>query len=97
MTHSSIALTWTAPSSNGGNPITEYQISYIPSSGGLASNINTGSTRTSYTLFGLNPGTSYIIKASAISNAGIGTASSPISAATLGKCQNKFYPFNFPC
>ena len=76
ITSNSIALSWTAPSSNGGSSITDYLVSFTPS---------VGSASTSYTLFELNPGTTYTITVSAVNGVGTGYASSSITETTFGK------------
>jgi len=75
-TSSSVTLSWTAPR-NGGQPITDYKIEY--SSNGVTWMVfaDGTSTRTSATVSGLVPGTSYRFRISAISQAGTGTSSSP--------------------
>ena len=74
-----IALSWTAPSSDGGDSITGYRVEYTPS-GGSASFVNTGSSLTSYTVSGLSNGTSYTFRVAAITAVGTGPYSSASSS-----------------
>ncbi|MGZ4169790.1 MAG: N,N-dimethylformamidase beta subunit family domain-containing protein [Solirubrobacteraceae bacterium] len=77
----SVALTWTAPSSDGGSPITGYRVTpYVGSTAQPA--ISTGSTATSRTITGLANGTSYTFKVAAINAVGTGADSTPSSALT---------------
>ena len=75
-TSSSVTLSWTAPR-NGGQPITDYKIEY--SSNGVTWMVFADGTsaRTSATVSGLVPGTSYRFRISARSQAGTGTSSTP--------------------
>jgi len=75
-----VSLSWTAPTNNGGTPITQYSIGYSSSSSsGPFTSVNTGSTATTYTLTGLTNGTLYYIRVSAINAVGTGSASNLIS------------------
>ncbi len=77
----SVALSWAAPSSNGGSSITDYLIEYA--SGGAYSTFSDGtSTATSATVTGLTNGTAYTFRVSAINAAGTGTVSSVSSSVT---------------
>jgi hypothetical protein len=73
-----VALSWTAPSNNGGAAITGYRITYS------GTTINTGSTSTSYTVAGLNNGTAYSFTVAATNAVGTGPDSSSAVAAPAG-------------
>ena len=76
-----VQLTWTAPASNGGSPITGYRIT--PFIGANAQTPTTlSSTATSATVNGLNNGTAYTFTVAAINSAGAGAESAPSSAVT---------------
>lgn len=75
-----VSLTWTAPTNNGGTPITQYSVGYSSSSSsGPFTSVNTGSTATTYIVTGLTNGTLYYIRVSGINAVGTGTPSSVIS------------------
>ena len=79
--NTSVALSWTAPTSTGGSPITGYQIIPIGPGGSLTP-ILTGSSATAYTVTGLTNGTPYTFTVAAINSAGTGPASTASSAVT---------------
>ncbi len=66
-----LAVSWTAPESDGGSDITEYTVSYTPSGGSEATTTVDGNT-TSYTISGLTNGTSYAVKVQAVNAVGDG-------------------------
>jgi len=74
---SQIDLSWTAPASNGGSPITGYKIEReSPEGGGFLSLVaNTGSTSTSYSDTGVEAGVQYNYRVSAINAVGISSPS----------------------
>jgi len=73
-----IGLTWSAPNSNGGSTVIDYQIS--SKTGGAAySVLATGITMTSYTASSLTSGATYTFKVTARNAVGLGTDSSEVS------------------
>lgn len=86
---SALDLSWTAPASDGGSPVTGYSVRYTPS-GGSASTVSTGSTGTTYTLSNLPGGVQHSIEVAAITAAGTGpystaataTPNSPVTSTT---------------
>ena len=81
---STIDLSWTAPSDNGGAAITGYRIEVSPNgSSGWSNRVaNTGSTSTSYAHTGLSAGDTRHYRVSAINSVGTGDASSTANATT---------------
>ena len=80
---SQVSLSWSAPSSNGGSAITDYQVEYKLSVGSSWTVINIGSTATTKLITGLTNGSSYDFKVSATNLAGTGTAFSTTSATPV--------------
>src|SRR5206468_4226907 len=72
-------LTWNAPSSNGGSPITGYKVYRSASSGTETCYIRL-SNDTSYTNTGLTGGTTYFYKVRAVNSVGLSPLSSETSA-----------------
>ena len=77
----SVALGWTAPSSDGGSAITSYRIApYIGTTAQPA--INTPTNATTYTVTGLTNGTAYTFTVAATNSVGTGAASAASAAVT---------------
>src|SRR2546428_493420 len=81
---SQISISWHAPPSNGGSPITGYKIESSTDGGTTWNTIvaNTGNTGTWYSNYHLLASTTYPYRVSAINSAGTGSPSSPASATT---------------
>ena len=73
-----VDLSWTAPSSNGGATITDYEYSQ----NGSATWTSTGGTATSYTVRNLTNGQSYSFRVRAVNRVGESTASAASSNVT---------------
>ena len=73
-----VELSWTAPTSNGGDSITSYQ--YEQSGSGTW--ISTGGTDTTYTVFNLANGQPYRFRVRALNSVGEGAASAPSANVT---------------
>jgi predicted phage tail protein len=77
----SVALSWTEPADDGGRTITEYRIT--PYVDGVArAPALTGSAQTRHTLMGLENGTTYTFRVSAVNSVGPGAESPPTSTLT---------------
>ena len=79
-----INLSWTEPSDNGGAPIIGYQIESSPTGTDSWTDLegNTNSTATTYAHTGLTAATTVHYRVSAINSEGAGAASNPASATT---------------
>ena len=79
-----INLSWTAPSDNGGTPITGYMIEKSTNNGSTWSTLvaNTGSTETTYSDKNVLPLTTYTYRVSTINDIGTGNPSNTASAST---------------
>jgi hypothetical protein len=83
-TSDSITVSWTAPASNGGSPITRYEVTSQPAT--QTCTLPVGSTppfRLECNFTGLTPRTSYTFTATATNAAGTSTASAPSAAVTV--------------
>ena len=74
----SATVSWSAPSSNGGSPVTGYQVQVSPATAGASISVN----GTTASVGGLSNGTAYIFRISAVNAVGTGAASAPSSAVT---------------
>ena len=82
-TATSVALSWTAPASNGGSVISDYVVEYKLSSVDTWSRFNDGnSNATTATVTGLSSSTSYNFRVSAVNIAGTGAASTTYTVST---------------
>ena len=76
------ALSWTAPTNNGGAAVTDYRIEFSSDGGTTWSAFSDAiSAETSATVDGLAPGTQYRFRVAAVNAAGVGTFSSASAAA----------------
>ena len=76
--NSEVALSWT-PGANGGSSITDYLIQYSTNNSTWSTFSDGVSTNTSTTVTGLNNGTLYYFRVSAINSIGTGTASASVN------------------
>src|SRR5207249_4367230 len=74
-----VTLSWQAPASNGGTPITGYKIYRSTSSGTETGYVSLGNV-TSYTNTGVTSGTTYFYKVRAVNSVGISSPSNEASA-----------------
>ena len=84
--NASVALTWTAPASNGGSAITDYDVEYSSNAGTTWTTFTDGvSTAASATVTGLTNGTAYTFRVSATNAFGTGATatSSSVTPATV--------------
>lgn len=80
----SAIITWTAPTADGGSPITGYRIAASTDGGNSFSVLvaNTGSAATGHTVTGLVNGTPMIVTVAAITAFGVGTLSAASAVFT---------------
>ncbi|CAM8642664.1 Fibronectin type III [Acidimicrobiia bacterium] len=87
-----ISLSWTAPSAAG---VTNYQVSYTPSGGSVAT-VLTGSTGVTYTLSGLTNGTSYTVTVAAVYSGGTTTESNAVAVTPTAAVQGESFTVVVP-
>jgi titin len=77
-------VAWSAPSSSGGSPITDFTVAYSSNAGATWTVFNDGvSTSTRSTVTGLSNGTSYVFKVAASNVSGSGGFSTPTTAVFI--------------
>ena len=86
---SQINLSWTAPTNNGGSPVTGYKIERSTDGGSTWNTIvsKTSNAETKYSNTGLASGTTYTYRVSAINVIGTSSPSNTASATTSGTTQ----------
>ena len=80
-------VTWTAPRTTGGSPITSYLVEESVDGGAWQELGDTGDAETSTGVEELTPGSTYQFRVSAINSAGAGAASQPSAPITMGADQ----------
>jgi hypothetical protein len=70
-----IGLTWSAPNSDGGSPVIDYEISFNIAGGASYSVLSTNNTTTSYTVTGLDSDVVYSLRVKARNIAGLSSDS----------------------
>jgi hypothetical protein len=78
--HARVRLSWTAPASAGGAPVTRYDVYEGKTADVKLTAPVTSSTGTSATVTGLTDGTRYYFKVTAVSQVGAGSAAGAVSA-----------------
>jgi hypothetical protein len=80
----SLAVSWTAPSSDGGSAITDYTVEYSSNGGtSWSAFAHTASTATSIAITGLTTGNTYITRVTAENGVGAGTTSSSTAGVLI--------------
>jgi FtsP/CotA-like multicopper oxidase with cupredoxin domain len=79
-----VSLTWTAPTSNGGTPVSSYRIEQSVNGGATWTTVvgSTGNAAVTRTITGLTNGTTYVFHVAAINGAGLGAFSTASAAVT---------------
>jgi hypothetical protein len=94
--NSQIALTWTAPVSNGGSAITDYVVQYSSNSGSSWTTFSRSvSAATSATVTGLTNGTAYVLRVAAVTAYGTGAYTAASSSVTPASASVPGAPTNF--
>lgn len=79
-----IVVSWTAPQSEGGSAITDYEISYRSQLSDTWTRVLKGGATTGYVINSLTTGEGYQVRVKAINTQGKGMASNPIVEAIAG-------------
>ena len=79
-----VGLTWSAATSDGGSPVIDYQVSYMPA-GGIYSVLATGIAATSFTVGSLTADAFYTFKVTARNLIGLGPDSNEVIVRAAGK------------
>jgi Fibronectin type III domain len=77
---SQVSVSWSPPSSDGGSPVTGYDLYESTAPGFEGSRVLTGTATTTYAATGLSDGTTYYFEATALNVAGEGPASAQVAA-----------------
>ena len=80
--NSDVALQWSAPSSSGSAPVTDYIVQYSSNGGTTWTTDDTGSSATSAVVSGLTNGTGYLFEVQAVNSVGAGPFSPPTGTLT---------------
>ena len=84
VTETTVALSWTVPSSTGGASITDYVVQHSPTGAGTWTTFSDGtSTGTTATVTGLTALTGYDFRVAAVNSVGTGSYSSTATGTTL--------------
>jgi len=78
-----VALSWRAPTSSGGSPISQYIVQYSPSAGRWITSTTVGSNTTTATVSGLLANRSYSFRVLAVNDMGNSLSSRVVVARTL--------------
>ncbi|MGO9903546.1 MAG: fibronectin type III domain-containing protein, partial [Solirubrobacteraceae bacterium] len=70
-----LAVSWSAPADDGGDPVSGYVLSATPTGGGSAVSVSPAASATSATISGLTDGTEYVVSLSATNSVGNSLAS----------------------
>lgn len=82
-TTNSVALTWSAPASDGGSGITGYRVQYSANGGATWTDFGSPTPGTSRTVTGLTGGIGYRFRVAAVNAIGTGAPSASITVSTL--------------
>ncbi len=75
-----VSVSWSPPSSDGGSPVTGYDLYESSAPGTEGTRVLTGTATTAYAATGLSDGTTYYFEATALNVAGEGPASAQVAA-----------------